>query len=251
MSYQYAAMKPEHADQVADLHIEGQPNTLLTRMGKGFLKTMYAEIVSSDWGFGVVALDGNVVIGVGVLSRGTKRLLNDLVRRRWWKLLPPALSTLVRNPGLSLELYRTWRYPKKVEKGIGKGGKEGGEEGATEKPRAHKDAGEFLYLGVRKSHRGQKIASGIFDAAVPACVEKGVMYLLAVVDEKNWRLHQVASHHVARYGWRRIRKIELNDRTMDVIEMDLSRELPEEEWGGGTFDPSMLPESSPESEQAD
>ncbi len=64
-----------------------------------------------------------------------------------------------------------------------------------------------------------------------------------MVEHTNWRLHRAASTHVARYGWRRIRQMELNGRLMDVIEMDLTRELPPEEWGAGTVDPDTLPKS--------
>ena len=73
------------------------------------------------------------------------------------------------------------------------------------------------------------------------CRERNVNYLIAIVEHTNWKLHQVASHHVARYGWRRIRQIELNGRPMDVIEIDLTRELPPEEWGPGTLDPDVVP----------
>jgi hypothetical protein len=44
---------------------------------------------------------------------------------------------------------------------------------------------------------------------------------------------------VARYGWRRIGQMELNGRLMDVIEMDLTHELPPEEWGPSTVDPDF------------
>ena len=40
------------------------------------------------------------------------------------------------------------------------------------------------------------------------------------------------STHVARYGWRRIHQMELKGRLIDVIEMDLTRGSPPEEWGG-------------------
>ena len=51
------------------------------------------------------------------------------------------------------------------------------------------------------------------------------------------------STHVARYGWRRIHQMELNGRLIDVIEMDLTRESPPEEWGAGTVAPDVLPDA--------
>lgn len=51
---------------------------------------------------------------------------------------------------------------------------------------------------------------------------------------------------MARYGWRRIHQMELNGRLIDVIEMDLTRESPPEEWGAGTVAPDVLPDARSE-----
>ena len=51
---------------------------------------------------------------------------------------------------------------------------------------------------------------------------------------------------MARYGWRRIHQMELTGRLIDVIEMDLTRESPPEEWGGGTVAPDVLPDAGSE-----
>jgi ribosomal protein S18 acetylase RimI-like enzyme len=242
---QYNVMEPHHAHQAAEIHIEGQPGTLLTKLGKPFLSTLYTEVCYSEWGFGVVALDGEVVTGVGILSTSTSRLFRDLKRRRAVQLLLAVLPRLLTHPHLLVDAYQSWRYPAKMGVGRkpttsdnGAGGRQPSETASTPKK---KDA-EFLFLGVRKAYRGQRIASGIFDQSVILCREQKVDNLIATVEHTNWRLHRAASTHVARYGWRRIRQMELNGRLMDVIEMDLTRELPPEEWGPGTLDPDVLPE---------
>ena len=73
----YEHMETHHADQVAEIHTEGQPGTLLTKLGKPFLTALYAEICESEWGFGVVALDGDVVCGVGILTTSTRQLFRE------------------------------------------------------------------------------------------------------------------------------------------------------------------------------
>jgi hypothetical protein len=244
---EYKLMEPRHADQVAEIHIEGQPGTLLTKLGKPFLTRMYAEICRSQWGFGVVALEEERVVGVGVLTTSTGRLFRDLKRRRAVQLVLPLIPRLLSHPRLVLDVYQSWRYPAKMGASRTQSISEDGansdqQDKATQDSK--RDNAEFLFLGVRKAYRGQKIASGIFDTSVFFCHEQEIGYLVAVVENTNWRLHQVASHHVARYGWRRIRQIELNGRLMDVIEMDLTRELPPEEWGPGTLDPDVLPDGS-------
>jgi hypothetical protein len=243
---EYKLMEAHHAGQVAEIHIEGQPGTLLTKLGKPFLTTMYAEICCSQYGFGVVALDGEVVAGVGILTTSTGRLFRDLRRRRAVQLLLPLVPRLITHPRLVRDVYQAWRYPTKMGASQKQPVPES-EDGVDGKPQRavprdlNQEDAEFLFLGVRKAYRGRRIASGIFDSSVFFCHERGIGYLIAMVEHTNWRLHQVASHHVARYGWRRIRQMELNGRLMDVIEMDLTRELPPDQWGSGTLDPDVLP----------
>jgi GNAT superfamily N-acetyltransferase len=241
---EYKLMEPYHADQVADIHIEGQPSTLLTKLGKPFLTTLYAEICRSERGFGVVVLDGEMVAGVGILTTSTSQLFRDLRHRCAVPLLLSIIPQLLTHPRLILDVYQSWRYPAKMgvssKRIMSDNGDTGREQADTARDPNRSDA-EFLFLGVRKAYRGQKIASGIFDSSVVFCRERGIDYLVAVVEHTNWRLHQVASHHVARYGWQCIRQIELNGRLMDVIEMDLTHELSPEEWGPGTLDPDVLP----------
>jgi ribosomal protein S18 acetylase RimI-like enzyme len=242
---EYRLMEPHHAHQVAEIHIEGQPGTLLTKLGKPFLTRLYMEICGSKWGFGVVALDGQVVAGVGILTTSTSQLFRDLKRRRLLHLLLPIIPQLLTHPQLVLDVYQSWRYPAKVgvsrEHAIsGNGTSSAAQNKVTTDPK-QKDA-EFLFLGIRQAYRGQKIASGIFDTSVVACRNREIGHLVAMVEHANWRLHQAASHHVARYGWKRIRQIELNGRLMDVIEMDLTCQLPPEQWGPGTLGSNALPD---------
>lgn len=247
---QYKLLEPHHADQAAEIHIEGQPDTLLTKLGKPFLITLYTEICFSEWGFGVVALDGEVVTGVAILSTSTSQLFRDLKRRRAVQLLLPIIPRLITHPRILLDVYQSWRYPAKM--GVGRkhsmsdnGATDQQEEEDTTRPSKKKDA-EFLFLGVRKAYRGQRIASGIFDTSVVFCRERKIDHLIAVVEHTNWQLHRAGSTHVARYGWQRIRQMELNGRLMDVIKMDLTHELPPEKWGPGTVDSDVLPDARSE-----
>lgn len=242
---QYKLLEPDHAGQAAQIHIEGQPGTLLTNLGKSFLTTLYTEICSSEWGFGVVALDDEVVAGVAILSTSTDQLFRDLKRRRAVQLLLSIVPRLLTHPRLMLDVYQSWRYPAKMGVGRKPSMSDNGASAQLQQNDAaqvskEKDA-EFLFLGVRKDYRGQRVGSGLFDTSVVFCREREIGHLIAVVEHANWRLHRAASTHVARYGWRRVRQMELNGRLMDVIEIDLTRELPAEEWEAGTVDPDTLP----------
>ena len=183
---EYKLMEPHHAHQAAEIHIEGQPGTLLTNLGKPFLTTLYAEVCHSEWGFGVVALDGEVVTGVGILSTSTSRLFRDLKRHRALKLLLTIIPRVLTHPRLLVDVYQSWRYPAKMEIGRKPSTSENGASGEQQQDEAirtptkrNKDA-EFLFLGVRKAHRGQRIASGLFDNSVILCHERKIGHLIAL-----------------------------------------------------------------------
>jgi ribosomal protein S18 acetylase RimI-like enzyme len=242
---QYELLEPHHASQAAQIHMEGQPDTLLTNLGKPFLTKLYAEICSSEWGFGVVALDGEVVAGVALLSTSTSQLFRDLKRRRAVPLLLSILPRLLTHPRLMLDVYQSWRYPAKM--GVGRkhslsdnGANAQQKQNDATQVSKKKDA-EFLFVGVRKEYRRQGVGTGIFDTSIALCREREIDHLIAVVEHTNWLLHRAASTHAARYGYRRVRQIELNGRVMDVVKMDLTRELPPEEWGASIVDPDTLP----------
>jgi GNAT superfamily N-acetyltransferase len=228
---QYVPMQPRHAEQVAEIHIEGQPGTLLTKLGKPFLTTMYREICRSEWGFGMVALEGDKVVGVGVLTTSTRQLFRDLKRRRLVKLLLPIIPRLLTRPRLLLDVYQSWRYPAKMGgaqtvAGAGDEQDKRGQRSSSKDPTLT-DA-EFLYLGVREAYRGQKIGSGVFDASIGHCRERQIDYLIALVEHSNWEsgLSPKLAHHATHDGWWRcIRQMELNGKLMDVIELDLTHEV--------------------------
>ncbi len=246
---EYKLMEPHHANQVAEIHIEGQPGTLLTKLGKPFLTRLYTEICRSEWGFGVVALDGELVVGVGVLTTSTSRLFRDLKRRRGVHLLLTLIPRLLTHPQLLFDVYQSWRYPAKMDARqsrlmSGNGASVGTQSETTRNPN-RKDA-EFLFLGVRHAYRGQRVGSGVFDASISFCRERRIDYLLALVEHSNWelRLSPKLAHHATHDGWWRcVRQLELNGRLMDVIELDLTHEMPLQEWGSGTQEPDVMPGS--------
>ena len=217
----FELMQPSHTAQVAEIHMEGQPGTLLTRMGKQFLACMYAEVVASEWGFGVVAVDGETVVAVAVLTTSTNSLFDYLKRRRLLPMAWALLPQLARRPHLLVDLYQAWRYPSKL--GAGQKGLSGTRERPAESPKAADDA-EFLFLGVRGTYRKQKVALSMFEHVLDVCQQRGIGHVTALVDEANDRLHEIGDRRLGHCGWRRVRQIEFNGRPMDVIEFDLSGE---------------------------
>ena len=183
-------MQPHHAPQVADIHIEGQPGTFLTRLGHGFLTTLYAEISRSPYGFGVLVVEGDLVVSVAVLSTSTPRLFADMKSRRALRLILPILPQVFKHPTLLRDIWHTWRYPSKSS---ASDNKQPGE-------RRRKAEAEFLFIGTRSEYRRQHIGAYLFDRAIAQAIRRGVHQISAVVDQKNERMVTAFTERGSKYG---------------------------------------------------
>jgi hypothetical protein len=209
----YQLMEPHHARQVAEIHIKGQPGTFLTKLGHRFLTALYTEICHSPFGFGVVAIDGEQVIGVAVVSTSTSRLFADLRSRRALRLILPIVPQLFKHPTLVRDIWHMWRYPSKA--------------GAADDHHAtkHKQKvkAEFLFLGVRETHRRQRIGMFIFDRAIARAVVQGVHQISAVVDQKNERMDTGIMEHGEKYGIQGRDTVFLFGRPMHRVVMNVDQ----------------------------
>ena len=186
---EFKLMQPQHADQVAEIHIEGQPGTLLTKLGHGFMSALYAGISQSPYGFGVVAVEGDQVASVSVVSTGTSRLFADLRSRQAVRLILPILPQLLKHPSLVRDIWNLWRYPSKASATNNQ---------ATS--RRQKVEAEFLFFGTHPAYRRQHIGMCVFDRAIAQAILRGVRQVSAVVDQQNERMVTGFLEHGNKYG---------------------------------------------------
>ena len=208
-------MQPHHAPQVADIHIEGQPGTFLTRLGRGFLTALYAEISSSSYGFGVVAVEGDLVVSVVMASTSTPRLFADMRSRRALRLALPILPQVLRHPALLRDIWHTWRYPSKSSASHAK---QPGE-------RRPKVEAEFLFFGTHPEYRRQRIGMYLFDRAIAQAILRGVRQISAVVDQKNERMVTGFTEHREKYGFETPDTVFLFGRPMYRLVMNVNEDF--------------------------
>jgi hypothetical protein len=108
-----ASLTASHARQVAEIHVEGQLGTFLTRLGIDFLTQLYTAITVSECAFGRVVLDGTTVAGAGIVSSNTSQLFREVKLHHWHRLAWPVARQTLRHPALLGELMQSWRYPTK------------------------------------------------------------------------------------------------------------------------------------------
>lgn len=195
-------LRREEAPVAADLHIEGQPGTVLTTLGKEFLTALYAELSDSQHGLALVAVQEGQVVGIIAGATDTHALFKELIWKRGLRLAIPVARRLLRKPALLYRVLQTFTYPNKL--------------------RANPGDAEFLFMGVRSDMRRQGIASRMLEALIAALKERGATGLLSTVDVTNPRANPF---HV-KWGFQVIAQFDLYGRKMNLYYLPLKDKAP-------------------------
>ncbi|MGQ9625291.1 MAG: GNAT family N-acetyltransferase [Anaerolineae bacterium] len=187
---------PVHAPAVAEIHIESQPGTFLTSLGREFLTALYAQIASFSLGFGHVALLDGKVVGFVAATEDTGQLFKEMARRRWIHLIWPLFKSVSRSPALLRHIFQTLRYP-----GLEKGG----------------DSAELLSIGVRKVFRSRGIGGRLMEALLEECRARAIYALDVTVDAAN----EGAIRFYRRHGFHHRRTFTLYGREMHSYGLSL------------------------------
>jgi hypothetical protein len=197
----YMEIKPytrAHARDAAEIHIEGQRGTFLTRLGIDFLTRLYELFAESPYAFGITAVEGDAVAGVGIIALDTTQLFRTIKRRYWYCLVWPVARQLLRHPSLIGELIQSLRYPN------------------TLKPLPQE--AEVLFMGLRRNYMRQSIAPQMLFYVLDETYQRGYPRMSATVEQHNravrWMIATLP-------GIRVDQRIELNGKTMLVYRAEL------------------------------
>jgi ribosomal protein S18 acetylase RimI-like enzyme len=160
-----ASFTQDHARQVAAIHIEGQPETLLTHLGPDFLVSLYQAMADSPWCFGSVVIDGDTVAGVGIVALDTAQLFGDVKRCHWHRLLWSVMRQAIRHPSLVGGVVQSLRYPAKLDAPPGEA--------------------EILFMGLRREYMRQGIGPRLLLHLLDEAHERGCLSATAIVDRSN------------------------------------------------------------------
>ena len=187
-----------HARDAAEIHMEGQPGTFLTRLGIEFLTQLYELFAESPDAFGVLAMDGDGVAGVGIIALDTVRLFGTIKRRHWHRLLWPVVKQVVRHPALIGQLVQSLRYPNAL------------------KPLP--DEAEVLFFGLRHSYMRLGIGPQMLDHLLDETYRRGAPRLSATIQKHNRPVRWMIAN---RPGVRVDQEIMLNGKPMLVYRAEL------------------------------
>ena len=163
---QIVELLPEHAKEVAQLHISGIPTGFISSYGIDFVTALYEAIATSKYGFGFVALIGNRVVGFASFTTDVNALYKSVIFRNGVKFVL-ALSKKIFSWGTAKAVFETLFYPKRVKK-------------------MNLPSAEFLSMVVAEEARGKGLATALMRRGFQECAKNGIkkIKILAAVHIK-------------------------------------------------------------------
>ncbi len=187
-----------HARQAAEIHVEGQPGTFLTRLGIDFLTRMYQAMADSPHAFGVTVVDEDTVAGVAIVALNTTRVFQEMKRQHWHRLLWPMIRQVLRDPLLAGDIVQSIRYPATLH--------------------APPAEAEVLFLGLRRPYMRRGLARRLSNLIMDEAHRRGCTSATTLVARQNraarWIIAAVPGAYVDR-------EVELNGKIMLVYRVKL------------------------------
>jgi ribosomal protein S18 acetylase RimI-like enzyme len=136
MEYRY--LRPEDAAAAAEIHIEGQPGTVLTLMGHRFLIELYRAVCRSKWGEGIGAFDNGRLVAQTAMAVSSGKFFNEFKYRYLWRVAFPVGWSVLRKPEIVTNVVKGWNY--------------------AEQTRSPEREGDVIFLGVKHEYMRQGLA---------------------------------------------------------------------------------------------
>lgn len=129
---EYKYLQPKDAVAAADIHIEGQPGTVLTQLGRSFLVQLYKAVCYSKWGEGIGVFDGDRLIGHTAMCVSSSHFFAEFKWKYLWRVAVPSAISVVKNPQILSNVVKGWGY--------------------AEQTRSPEREGDVIFLGVTRDY---------------------------------------------------------------------------------------------------
>ncbi|MCL4300710.1 MAG: hypothetical protein KJ077_33545 [Anaerolineae bacterium] len=98
------------AEAAADIHIEGQPGTTLTLLGRRFLVEFYRAVYTSKWSEGVGAFDDGRLVAQAAIAISSAKFFSEFKTRYLWRVAGPVALSILRHPKILTYTVQGWGY---------------------------------------------------------------------------------------------------------------------------------------------
>ena len=176
----YRYLQPEDAEQSAEIHIEGQPGTVLTRLGRPFLVQLYKAVCYSQWGEGIGAFDGERLVAQTAMAVSSEKFFAEFKRKYLWRVAWPVSMSILKSPNILTDVVKGWGYADQ-----------------TQSPERE---GDVIFLGVTHDYMRHGIAPEIVRHMFGWAASIGLTSANFMVEKRNrpmrWMISQLNDLHV-------------------------------------------------------
>lgn len=162
---EFSKLQSEHAEQIAELHIQGISTGFISSLGIGFVTALYKAIAQSKSSFGFTATENGQIAGFVAFTTDINELYKSVIFKSGLKF-----AFLLAGKMLSFQkikkIVETLLYPDRIKK--------------LDLPKA-----ELLSIVVDKNEQGKGLASELVKAGLAECAKKNIDKVKVLVADEN------------------------------------------------------------------
>ncbi|RME99261.1 MAG: hypothetical protein D6768_15420 [Chloroflexi bacterium] len=172
----------DYVDEAADVHIEGQPGTVLTRLGRSFLQELYRAMCVSKWADAIGAFDNDRLIGLGAVAVSSEQFFAEFKRKHLWRVAVPSALSVLKDPAILKNVVDGWRY--------------------TDYAQNPEREGDVIFLGISRDYMRHGLGPEMVRYLFGWCHMVGLNTATFMVDKRNrpmrWMVSQLNGLQIAR-----------------------------------------------------
>lgn len=159
------ALEKKYAVDIAKLHTQGISTGFISSLGEDFVASLYQAIAEDENSFGIVAVEGNTVLGFVAFSTNLSALYKHVVRKKGFKF-----AFILARRMLSFRVFKkvidNILYPSKMKK-------------------AGLPSAELLSIVVARQAQGKGIARQLVQKGLEESAARGIDKVKVLVSAEN------------------------------------------------------------------
>ncbi|MEM7348310.1 MAG: hypothetical protein AAF485_29120 [Chloroflexota bacterium] len=178
---EFRYLQPEDAKAAAEIHIEGQPGTVLTLLGHRFLTELYRTVCASEWGEGIGAFDDGRLVAQTAMAVSSDHFFAEFKRKSLWRVAFPSAWAVARNPKILSHVVNSWSY--------------------ADQTRSPEQEGDVIFLGVKREYLRHGLGPELVRHMFGWADLIGLRSANLMIEKRNrpirWMIGQLNDLHVA------------------------------------------------------
>jgi hypothetical protein len=178
---EYRYLQPKDAEAAAEIHIEGQPGTTLTLLGRRFLVELYRAVYRSQWAEGVGVFDGERLVAQAAIAVSSAKFFSEFKIRYLWRVAGPVALAILRQPKIVTYILQGWSYAEQ-----------------THSPEGECDV---IFLGVQRDYMRHGVGPELVRYMFGWAGSIGLKSANFMIEKRNrpmrWMIGQLKGLHIA------------------------------------------------------